>query len=87
MLNWFIFIQGAVLREKVLTEKKVVNGENSYPLTPYIKYLLPGAMARLCFLALFVIGTFSSNSSANTLRVERDACEQKEEEANECRKK
>merc|ERR1712179_214739 len=44
-----------------------------------------GAMARLCFLVLFVLSTFSSNSSANTLRVERDICEEKIKEANICR--
>jgi len=48
-------------------------------------YLSPGAMARLCLLALFVLSTFSNNSSANTLRVERDACEEKNEEFVTCR--
>merc|ERR1712179_895510 len=47
-------------------------------------YLSPGAMARLCLLALFVLSTFSNNSSANTLRVERDACEEKQEEVQKC---
>merc|ERR1712179_510145 len=47
-------------------------------------YLSPGAMARLCLLALFVPSTFSNNSSANTLRVERDACEEKQEEVQKC---
>jgi len=42
-------------------------------------------MARLCLLALFVLSTFSNNSSANTLRVERDACEEKTEEFETCR--
>jgi len=42
-------------------------------------------MARLCLLALFVLSTFSNNSSANTLRVERDACEEKNEEFVTCR--
>jgi len=41
-------------------------------------------MARLCLLALFVLSTFSNNSSANTLRVERDACEEKQEEVQKC---
>merc|ERR1719430_2704494 len=48
-------------------------------------YLSPGAMARLCLLALFVLSTFSNNASANTLRVERDACEEKTEEFETCR--
>merc|ERR1719430_2731313 len=48
-------------------------------------YLSPGAMARLCLLALFVLSTFSNNSSANTLRVERDACEEKTKEFETCR--
>jgi len=42
-------------------------------------------MARLCILVLFVLSTFSNNSSAKTLRVERDICVEKEKEANECR--
>merc|ERR1711970_154278 len=48
-------------------------------------YLSPGAMARLCLLALFVLSTFSNNSSGNTLRVERDACEEKTKEFETCR--
>merc|ERR1719312_564408 len=32
-------------------------------------------MARLCLLAVLVISTLTANSSANTLRVERDACD------------
>merc|ERR1719430_691146 len=48
-------------------------------------YLSPGAMTRLCLLALFVLSTFFNNSSANTLRVERDACEEKVEEFETCR--
>merc|ERR1739848_214583 len=48
-------------------------------------HLSPGAMARLCLLALFVLSTFFNNSSANTLRVERDACEEKVEEFETCR--
>merc|ERR1712055_810058 len=48
-------------------------------------YLSPGAMARLCLLALFVLSTFSNNSSANTLRVERDAWEEKTKEFETCR--
>merc|ERR1711909_154966 len=47
-------------------------------------YLSPGAMARLCLLALFVLSTFSDKTSANTLRVERDACEEKQEEVQKC---
>merc|ERR1712212_528060 len=47
-------------------------------------YLSPGAMARLCLLALFVLGTFFNNSSANTLRAERDACEEIREEVQNC---
>jgi len=43
-------------------------------------------MARLCLLALFVLSTFSNNSSANTLRVKRDACEEKREEIQKCQK-
>merc|ERR1712243_49105 len=45
----------------------------------------PGAMARLCFLALLVLSAFTTNSSANTLRVERDACDDKTEELEACR--
>merc|ERR1711862_394099 len=45
----------------------------------------PGAMARLCLLALLVLSTFTTNSSANTLRVERDACDDKNEELEACR--
>merc|ERR1711942_364332 len=45
----------------------------------------PGAMARLCLLALLVLSTLTRNSSANTLRVERDACEDKNEELEACR--
>merc|ERR1712002_54390 len=45
----------------------------------------PGAMARLCFLALLVLSAFTTNSSANTLRVERDACDDKDEELEACR--
>merc|ERR1711942_93547 len=45
----------------------------------------PGAMARLCLLALLVLSTLSTNSSANTLRVERDACDDKNEELEACR--
>merc|ERR1719222_148311 len=41
-------------------------------------------MARLSLLALFVLSTFCNNSSANTLRVERDACEEKREEVQNC---
>merc|ERR1712212_1106398 len=47
-------------------------------------YLSPGAMARLCLLALFVLSTFFNNSSANTLKVKRDACEDKQEEVQNC---
>merc|ERR1712212_693774 len=47
-------------------------------------YLSPGAMARLCLLALFVLSTFFNNSSANTLRAERDACEEIREEVQNC---
>merc|ERR1712083_135449 len=47
-------------------------------------YLSPGAMARLCLLALFVLSTFLNNSSANTLRAERDACEEIREEVQNC---
>merc|ERR1712212_38995 len=46
-------------------------------------YLSPGAMARLCLLALLVLSTIFNNSSANTLRAERDACEEKQEEEEE----
>merc|ERR1712212_172048 len=46
--------------------------------------LSPGAMARLCLLALFVLSTFFNNSSANTLRAERDACEEIREEVQNC---
>merc|ERR1711875_154140 len=45
----------------------------------------PGAMARLCLLAVLVISTLTTNSSANTLRVERDACDDKTEELEACR--
>merc|ERR1711942_12639 len=45
----------------------------------------PGAMARLCLLALLVLSTLTTNSSANTLRVERDACDDKTEELEACR--
>merc|ERR1711942_277867 len=45
----------------------------------------PGAMARLCLLAVLVISTLTINSSANTLRVERDACDDKSEELEACR--
>merc|ERR1711942_409924 len=45
----------------------------------------PGAMARLCLLALLVLSAFTTNSSANTLRVERDACDDKNEELEACR--
>merc|ERR1711942_393618 len=45
----------------------------------------PGAMARLCLLALLVLSTLTTNSSANTLRVERDACDDKNEELEACR--
>merc|ERR1712212_1316699 len=47
-------------------------------------YLSPGAMARLCLLALFVLSTFFNNSSANTLRAERDACEEIRDEVQNC---
>jgi len=47
-------------------------------------YLSPGAMARLCILALFVLSTFFNNSSANTLRAERDACEEIREDVQIC---
>merc|ERR1712212_287569 len=47
-------------------------------------YLSPGAMGRLCLLALFVLSTFFNNSSANTLRAERDACEEIREEVQNC---
>merc|ERR1711982_114920 len=45
----------------------------------------PGAMSRLCLLAVLVLSTFTTNSSANTLRVERDACDDKNEELEACR--
>merc|ERR1712013_484954 len=45
----------------------------------------PGAMARLCLLALLVLSTLTTNSSANILRVERDACDDKNEELEACR--
>merc|ERR1712025_1037193 len=45
----------------------------------------PGAMARLCLLAVLFLSTFTTNSSANTLRVERDACDDKTEELEACR--
>jgi len=49
------------------------------------KYHLLGAIrARLCLLALFVLSTFLNNSSANTLRVKRDACADKREEVQNC---
>merc|ERR1712212_1139899 len=47
-------------------------------------YLSPGAMGRLCLLALFVLSTFFDNSSANTLRAERDACEEIRDEVQNC---
>merc|ERR1712212_1402748 len=47
-------------------------------------YLSPGAMARLCLLALLVLSTFFNNSSANTLRAERDACEEIRDEVQNC---
>merc|ERR1712212_1117351 len=47
-------------------------------------YLSPGAMARLGLLALFVLSTFFNNSSANTLRAERDACEEIRDEVQNC---
>merc|ERR1712168_1318079 len=49
-------------------------------------HLSPAAMGRLCLLALFVLSTFSNNCSANTLRIERDACEEKQEEVQNCQK-
>jgi len=42
-------------------------------------------MAKLCLLALLVLSTLTTNSSANTLRVERDACDDKTEELEACR--
>merc|ERR1712013_477602 len=50
-----------------------------------VVYHLPGAMARLCLLAVLVLSTLTTNSSANTLRVERDACDDKNEELEACR--
>merc|ERR1712212_1191172 len=47
-------------------------------------YLSPGAMARLCLLALLVLSTIFNNSSANTLRAERDACEEIRDEVQNC---
>merc|ERR1712212_855606 len=47
-------------------------------------YLSPGAMAKLCLLALFVLSTFFNNASANTLRAERDACEEIRDEVQNC---
>merc|ERR1712179_641766 len=49
-------------------------------------YLSPGAMVRLCLLVLFVLSTFSDNSSANTLSVKRDACDEQQEEVQKCQK-
>merc|ERR1712013_57485 len=45
----------------------------------------PGAMARLCLLALLVLSTLTTNSSANILRVERDACDDENETWEACR--
>jgi len=43
-------------------------------------------MIRLYLLALFVLSTFSDKTSANTFRVKRDACEEKQEEVQRCQK-
>merc|ERR1712168_381638 len=45
---------------------------------------LSPAMARLCLLALFVLSTFFNISSANTLRVKRDSCEEIREQVQNC---
>merc|ERR1711970_1243049 len=49
-------------------------------------HLSPAAMGRLCLLALFALSAFSNNCSANTMRIERDACEEKQEEVQNCQK-
>merc|ERR1712168_911958 len=48
--------------------------------------LVTRAMGRLCILVLFAFSAFSNNCSANTLRIERDACEEKQEEVQNCQK-
>jgi len=42
-------------------------------------------MARLCLLALVVFSVFTVHSSANSLRLKRDVCEQTHQEYEDCR--